>query len=453
MTSPYSFLGAPTDAVALEDAGTGTTMTYRELAAQAGTLANRLRGPRSLVFCFCRQDARSVVSYLGAIAADHAVALMDDAVPDELKRALIEHYRPRYVVGPDPSAVEEPFPTTSPPVHPDLCVLLSTSGSTGSPKLVRLSHDSVAANAQSIVEYLGIDATERAAGSLPIHYSYGLSVLHSHLLAGARIVFTPHSILRPEFWRDFADRRCTSFAGVPYSYTMLQRTGFARHELPHLRTMTQAGGRMAPETIIEFHTLLGRRGARLFVMYGQTEATARIAYVPPERLPEKAGSIGVAIPRGRIAVEVAGRPAAAGETGEIVYEGPNVMLGYAEDPDDLALGDVMGGRLPTGDLGHFDEDGFHFVTGRSKRIAKVHGSRINLDEIERAVRGAGTAAVVAAEDRIVVFRVGRADDDLRRTLAQRFNLNARVFDVRDVESLPLLGSGKVDYETLTAMVA
>ena len=178
-------------------------------------------------------------------------------------------------------------------------VLLSTSGTTGSPKLVRLAHRNIEANADSIAEYLDIDERERAIQSLPIHYSYGLSVLHSHLATGASVILTPHSIMRPEFWADAARWQATSFAGVPYSYAILQRTGLLRRAMPDtMRTLTQAGGRLAPEAIVKLHELMQERGGRLFVMYGQTEATARISYVPPEALPEKAHTIGIPIPGG-----------------------------------------------------------------------------------------------------------------------------------------------------------
>jgi acyl-CoA synthetase (AMP-forming)/AMP-acid ligase II len=202
-------------------------------------------------------------------------------------------------------------------------------------------------------------------------------------------------------------------------------------DLPSLRTMTQAGGRLDPETALRY---AGR--ARFFVMYGQTEATARIAYVPPERLREKAGSIGIPIPGGSLSVSA---------DGELVYEGPNVMLGYAESRADLARGDDLGGVLPTGDLGHVDDDGFFFVTGRLKRIAKVFGQRVNLDEVEAAVDG--PAGAVAADDHIDVF-AERASGADARALARRFRLPPRALRVHEIERLPVKASGKVDYAAL-----
>jgi long-chain acyl-CoA synthetase len=379
---------------------------------------------REIALVRCGPDALSAVAYLAALEAGHAAILLEagaDPAP------IVERYDPRYVIEDREVHVREDAAPAD--LHPDLRLLLSTSGSTGSPKLVRLTARNVLANADAITEYLGLDAGERAVASLPLPYSYGLSVLNSHLRAGASVAFTPHSVIRPEFWEDVRRHEVTSFAGVPYSYAMLERIGMRDMALPSLRTMTQAGGRLDPEVALRYADR-----ARFFVMYGQTEATARIAYVPPERLREKAGAIGIAIPGGRLSV---------GEGDELVYEGPNVMLGYAESREDLARGDDLAGVLPTGDLGRVDGDGFFFVTGRLKRIAKVFGQRVNLDEVEAAVEG--PAGAVAGEDRIDVFAERGAD---ARTLARRFRLPPRALQVHVVERLPLKGSGKVDYAAL-----
>jgi acyl-coenzyme A synthetase/AMP-(fatty) acid ligase len=381
---------------------------------------------REVALVRCSSDAASALGYLAALTAGHAVILLEASADAS---AVLERYDPRYVVTGATVDVREAAAPAD--LHPALRVLLSTSGSTGSPKLVRLTAENLLANAAAIVEYLGLDAGERAIASLPIPYSYGLSVLHSHLLAGASIAFTGHSVIRPEFWADARRHRATSFAGVPYSYAMLERIGMREMELPALRSLTQAGGRLDPEVAARF-------AARwpLTVMYGQTEAAPRIAYVPAERLAGKPGSIGIAIPGGELSVV----------EGELVYRGPNVMLGYAESRADLARGDDQGGVLATGDLGHVDDDGFHFVTGRAKRIAKVFGLRINLDEIEAAVEG--PAAAVAGDERIDVFAEREDAAAGARALATRFRLPPRALRVHAIERLPVKASGKVDYGAL-----
>jgi acyl-CoA synthetase (AMP-forming)/AMP-acid ligase II len=292
--------------------------------------------------------------------------------------------------------------------------------------------------------------------SLPIHYSYGLSVLHSHLVAGASVILSDHSIVQPQFWADAQRWGATSFAGVPYSYAILERTALLRTSMPDtMRTLTQAGGRLAPEAVVELHELMRERDGRLWVMYGQTEATARISYVPPQALPEKAHTIGIPIPGGRLSVHSGdGEPVAQPDgEGELVYHGPNVMLGYATQPEELASGDTQQGELRTGDLGCVDSDGFFRITGRIKRIAKVFGMRQNLDEIEAAASTYGPVAAADGGDHIVLWceadtGTGLGPDELRRTVARQFGLNPRAFQVREIEALPRTASGKIDYERL-----
>lgn len=458
MASPFSFLEHPTDAPALIDASSARVWTQDELAAVVRSTAEELvTGTRGLVFCLSESDVASIIGYLSAIVAGHSVALLDSRARADLTQNLVDHYRPAFILRPG----ERDAPEIQAACHPSpakpadhLAVLLSTSGTTGSPKLVRLAHRNVEANAASIADYLGIDEHERAIQSLPIHYSYGLSVLNSHLASGASVIVTPHSIMRPDFWADAARWRATSFAGVPYSYAILERTGLLREAMPEtMRTLTQAGGRLAPESIVGLHRLMRERGGRMWVMYGQTEATARISYVPPDALPDKAHTIGIPIPGGHLSVRRDGREITDHDVeGELVYRGPNVMLGYAERREDLALGDMLNGELCTGDLGAFDQDGFFRVTGRTKRIAKVFGLRVNLDEIEAAASAHGPVAVVESDEQIMLWRAAARAvtpaDELRNEIARRFGLNLRAFAVSDIDELPMKTSGKIDYDTL-----
>jgi acyl-CoA synthetase (AMP-forming)/AMP-acid ligase II len=458
--SPLAFLDEATAAPVLVDASAGRVWTQDELANAVHRAAERLATDRqALVFCLCGTNAASIIGYLAALKAGHAVALFDAGAPAELLEALIGRYQPAFVVRPEPGDRPEVHCETrsaGPRIAGELAVLLSTSGTTGSPKLVRLSHRNIAANAGSIAQYLQIDGHARAILSLPIHYSYGLSVLHSHLVAGASVILTDHSIMRPEFWTDAARWGATSFAGVPYSYSILKRTGLLRTSMPDtMRTLTQAGGRLAPETVVELHELMRERDGRMWVMYGQTEATARISYVPPEALPDKAHTIGIPIPGGCLSVQSGGgEPVDEPDVeGELIYRGPNVMLGYATGPDELASGDMQDGTLRTGDLGCIDSDGFYRITGRIKRIAKVFGGRQNLDEIEAAASTYGPVAAADGGDQIVLWReagagTGIEPDELQRAVARQFGLNPRAFEVREIEALPRTASGKIDYERL-----
>jgi long-chain acyl-CoA synthetase len=429
---------------ALFDTATNRRITYGELIDSVEALSAELEPDRkALVFCFMRNDAVSVENYLAAMHAGHAVALLDPAVAPEFQQQLIDLYRPDWILGRGNTRIERTSTNASHAIHPNLSLLLSTSGSTGSAKLVRLTLDAVRSNAESIREALRIDERERPITSLPLHYSYGLSVLNSHLAAGAEIVLTDEKLISGLFWDQFRGRECTSFAGVPYSYQILRRLDPAKLNLASLRHMTQAGGRLEPQLVSHFHAFATERGIQFWVMYGQTEATARISVLPAEDLPEKLGSAGKPVRGGAMWTDA--------ESGELFYRGPNVMMGYATGPDDLGRGDDNGGVLATGDLGHIDADGYIYVTGRSKRIAKVMGYRVNLDEVEQIVRRHVHAAVVAGDNRLVIFcEQGEKPEfeQLSMRLADTLKLHYRCFEFQRLERLPVNANGKIDYPRL-----
>ena len=457
MRSPFAFLDRPTDAPVLIDPIADRVWTQDELADVVSKTAETMAtGRRELVFCLCERDIASVIGHLAAVRAGHPVAMLAATLPADLIDALIERYQPGFVIHHNDG--QTPTITASgvapPALAEDLTVLLSTSGTTGSPKFVRLSRGNIDSSSDSIATYLGLGSTERAIQSLPMHYSYGLSILHSHLAAGGTVIVSPHSVMRPEFWSDAERWEATSFAGVPYSYQIIERMGVLDKGLPEsIMTLTQSGARLAPEKVVRLHGMMAERGGRMFVMYGQTESTARISYVPPEMLPEKAHCVGRAIPYGSMSLRVGDDETTEPEVeGELVFRGPMVSQGYTTERDGLALGDERQGVLYTGDLGKFDADGLFRLTGRTKRIAKVYGLRINLDEVESAAGEYGHVAVMdGGDDRIVIWRGGGGDmstDEMRREIARHFNLNPRAFDVREVEELPLNPRGKVDYGML-----
>jgi acyl-coenzyme A synthetase/AMP-(fatty) acid ligase len=308
---------------------------------------------------------------------------------------------------------------------------------------VRLSTAAVAENALSIAGALRLTADEVAPTSLPIHYSYGLSVVNSHLAVGATLVVTGDGLMTRRFWEAFDAHRCTSLAGVPYSYQMLGRLRFDVAQHPSLRTMTQAGGRLGVEDARRFWTMMDGVGGRFHVMYGQTEATARMAVLPHERFVDKAGSAGLAVPGGRFEV--------LGDSGQLVYVGPNVMMGYAIGGADLWKDDELRGRLYTGDIGEIDDEGFVFLSGRAARFAKVFGVRVSLDDVEDLVRSLTTAAAVSGNDRVVVFGEGVDDPKaVAKLIAERLRVHPSGVEVREIDHLPLLPNGKIDYRSLEA---
>jgi acyl-coenzyme A synthetase/AMP-(fatty) acid ligase len=459
------FLHPRSDAPALVDADHGVVHTHRELAAAVDRRRAVFAG-RGLVFLFARTAVDTVVDHVAALHHGAPVALLDPTLRPEQARGLVARYRPEVVIDApdgcadtDRTAVDartRVLEGAARSPHPDLAVLLTTSGSTGSPKFVRLSRANVEANTRSIIASLGITAADRAITTLPLHYSFGMSVLNTHLAAGGSVVVTSATLLESRFWEVVREHRPTSFSGVPYTFHMLRRAGFETMDLPSVRMLTQAGGKLEPAMVTRFHELMTRRGGAFHVMYGQTEAAPRMTCLPTAALPAKLGSAGLPMSGGRIEVcDADGRPLPTGRTGHIVYTGPNVMMGYAEGPADLALGDVHGDRLETGDLGHLDEDGYLFVTGRTKRIGKVYGTRVSLDEVEQMLHGHGhgPVAVVAGPDTLVVhceWPDESAFADQRRRLAHDLRVPISAIRFHRADPLPKTPNGKIDYRTLEA---
>ncbi len=435
------------------------SVTRMELAQKADAFASALAplgDAPSLGFILARNDSACVAAYLGALRSRRPLALLPAAIDFAALTDLLAAYAPDWLLVHGKSGMPSYMLITefdeyglymrearsSLHIHPATALLLSTSGSTGSPKMVRLSHANIAANAQSIADYLQLGPDERAITTLPIHYSYGLSILNSHLTAGAATILSDESVAARPFWDAFREGGATSLAGVPTTWQMLQRLRLERMDLPSLRTLTQAGGRLAPELMRHFAALSRTRGWRFFVMYGQTEASPRIAYVPADRIEEKIGAIGIAIPGGALSL---------GEQNELIYRGPNVMLGYAESRTDLALGDILGGELHTGDIARCDADGYYWLTGRIKRIVKIFGNRVNLDEVEALLDarfGHGFAALDGGETLHVVFANAIDCDAVLAYLRERLSVHPSGIHLTQLAALPLTPSGKIDYPTL-----
>jgi acyl-CoA synthetase (AMP-forming)/AMP-acid ligase II len=429
----------------------GLTLTYRELAARVDSFARRLGTERRLIALAASNDVESLVAYLAALASGHPLILLPEDKPAALQ-SLVAAYDPDVVVrsANGKCVLDERRPVTRHNLHPDLALLLSTSGSTGSPKLVRLSHANLQANAESIATYLRITAEDRAATTLPMSYCYGLSVINSHLLHGAGLVLTGLSVVDPCFWELFRRESATAFAAVPYTFELLERVGFADMDLPSLRYVTQAGGRLAPESVRHYAELGRRQGWELFVMYGATEATARMAYLPPDLAAAHPGAIGVPVPGGDFRIE----PVPGLADGELVYTGPNVMLGYAETPEDLAEGRTVT-ELRTGDLAAKNDAGLYEVRGRRSRFVKIVGLRVDLGQVERLLADLGVHAASAGTDQGLVVAVEGTQDTrlLTKVLAQGLGLPRAAVDIHAVAELPRLATGKVDYPAVAALSA
>lgn len=451
----------------------GTSVTYDVLKSESYILADRV-GQRSLVFCLCRNEIGSILGYVSFINNAIVPVLLNSHLDDTLLRALLEEYKPSYLWVPKEQAPQFPGMEVEHeaynyvllktnyekryPLFGDLALLLTTSGSTGSPKFVRQSYTNVLDNAQSIVKYLELDETEHPITTLPMNYTYGLSIINSHLLVGATILVTERGLMQKEFWNFFKEAGATSFGGVPYTYEMLDKLRFYRMKLPSLRTMTQAGGKILPELHEKFAKYAEENGKKFVVMYGQCEATARMGYLPPEKAVEKKGSMGIVIPGGKFRlVDVNGNEITEPHvTGELVYEGKNVTLGYAECGEDLIKGDERNGVLETGDMAQFDEDGYYYIVGRKKRFLKIYGNRVNLDEVDRLIKGEFSieAASTGIDDHMYIFVTDeKMAEPVKDFVVAKTKLNPVAFKTIVIDEIPKNDSGKTLYKELTKYYA
>lgn len=402
-----------------------------------------------LLFHYIRNTVEGVAQFLGAVSAGHVIALLDPQLPPQAKSDLAVQYNPGIILDNGIELLRD----ISPELHAELAVLLSTSGSTGSPKFVRLSARNLSCNARAIADVLDIRAPEVGCGHLPLHYSYGLSVLTSHLSAGAPVHLTERGFLDPGFWPQMKRWRISHLPGVPFHFNTLRRFNFAKLDLPDLRVMTQAGGTLDVRIRKMAHDFMDARGGLFNVMYGQTEAAPRITTLAHEDFAAHAESVGQALPGGRI--EIVGANDAPGVEGEVIYYGPNVMMGYAENPGDLALGDNMGGRLATGDIGRLDEEGRLTITGRIKRMGKIAGLRVNLDEVERALSGLGEEfAVVGKGEVLLLYHLpttvpGRLKERALKKLSERFTLPRTAYRFQEIAEFPRTPRDKIDYQALS----
>ncbi|MEJ2688670.1 MAG: AMP-binding protein [Deltaproteobacteria bacterium] len=432
------------------------SISYIRLAEDCDNFAAGLPKGKQLLLVEMSNDYPSIVAYLAGLRRGDAVMLLHAGLNPQLKGQLISAYQPDLVwrKGKNGYQLHRAASDGKTPLHDKLTLLLSTSGSTGSPKCVRLTQENLASNASAIATYLRLDESERAITLLPLHYSYGLSVLNSHLAVGASIVVQRQSVVDKGFWKTLREEKVTSISGVPFIYETLARLRFAGLQLPELRYLTQAGGRLAPALVEEFARLCQKRTWQFYVMYGQTEATARISFLMPEKALMKPDSIGSAIPGGRLWLrgEDGKEVKQAGQPGELVYSGPNVMLGYAARRADLGRGDEAQGILATGDIAQYDADGDLYIVGRKKRFIKLFGQRFGLDEIESQLRIQGvTAACGGRDDCLEIVVEGRHDlERLRRRVADGYRVHSKAIRIASLSVLPKTSSGKIDYATLFA---
>ena len=435
----------------------GQSITYGDICDFSIEFAKHL-SERALIFILSENRIGSLLGYIASLSNRIVPLIISAATEENLYNHLFDLYQPEYLWLPltkaegkevlfsawDYCLVKTGNQQT--PMFEELSLLLPTSGSTGSPKLVRHSYRNIETNADNVRRLFKLDGSEKAMAILPMHYTMGLSVIASHLLAGATLLLSNRSLLDKGFWATL--KEATSFTGVPYSYEILTKLRFTRMDLPNLKVITQGGGKLTESLWNTLAQYAHEKGKQFIATYGQSECTARMAYLPAEKALEKVCSIGIAEPGGKLSiVDDNGNETFEGEAqGEMVYRGENVTLGYATCREDLMKGDENHGIMHTGDLARRDADGCYFIIGRLKRFLKIFGLRIGLDEVEQMIKAEyKTDCYCKGNDEklIVLITDARLQDVLPSFIEEKTHLFHQRIEVQVVKEILRNEAGKV----------
>lgn len=453
----------PIDKLAAID-DNGGQLTYGEIVSLRNSLAEII-APRELVFCFCENRVGALAGFLALYDCKDVCLLINAEIDKGLLRELYNIYNPSYLWIPDyqndncemvyayKNYVLVKTGNVAPKMHPDLSLLMTTSGTTGSPKLVRHKYGNIENNAKNVAEVFSWSTEERAIVDLPMQYTMGLNVISSHLYAGATVLLVSANLMSPLFWKFIKEHKGTNITGVPFSYEVLNRLRFTRMDLPYLTTMAEGGGKMSDTLFKIFANYADESGKRFIATFGTTETSARLAYLPPKDASSHIGSIGKSIPGGNLLlVDDNGNEIDAIDTeGELRYEGPNVTMGYGTCIDDLQKEDEFCGVYNTGDIAKRDADGYFYIVGRKKRFLKLFGLRVSLDQSEKIIKEAFNidCACIGNDQQMKIFITQEElKDQVRRLISDKTGLIAKSFVVNVINEIPRFESGKINYKEL-----
>lgn len=455
----------PREALAAIDA-VGNRLSYGELCYFSKMLESAIPF-RSLLFLLTENNVGGIAWSIGCMGAKQVPLILNAHTEEGLFQNLMEIYRPPYLCVPKGNPMVESYKVVmeaygyvllstgneSCPLHEELSHLLPTSGSTGSPKLVRHKYANIEAAALNISTFFELTSNDRPLLVLPLYYTMGLSIVFSHLYAGATILATNQSMTDRAFWQFLKEHKATSFTGVPYSFEILNLMRFFRMDLPDLQLLTQGGGKMPKALNQKFVDYCKTTGKRWIATYGQSEGTARMAWLPAEWAESKMGSIGRAVPNGEMfLIDGEGNTITEPNVqGEMCYRGKNVTMGYARQREDLLLGDERNGFLKTGDLAYQDEDGCFYIVGRMGRFLKLFGMRIGLDECEQIIKAKFPieCACVGNDEKMTVYITdGNLTASVKEELVDKTKLVATAFEIKVISAIPKNEAGKTLYSKL-----
>lgn len=454
--------------IALED-DRKIKVSYGDLSSHCRNFIN-LHLPRGVAFILCENTCGAMTSVCACECAKIVPLVISAAMDKELLHNLMETYIPTYLFVPE--RMEDRFSGKKIwsvydysliqtdhlpyPVNENLSLLMTTSGSTGSPKLVRYKYGNLEANAKNAALAFQWKDDERSICDLPIQYTMGLNVINSHLVIGATAVLTNHNLMSSEFWTLMKDAGITNFCGVPFSYEVFFRLRFERMNLPNLRTLCEGGGKLTDKRFRQLAEYAEKNNKRFCPSFGTTETSARMAVLPPELAMEKTGSIGRAIPEGELfLLDADGNEIEHMEAeGELGYRGPNVTMGYGICREDLKKGDEWQGEYHTGDIARRDSDGCYYIIGRTSRFLKLYGLRVSLDRCELFIKtefDIECACTGTDEKMDIYITEERYKEKIVPFISQKTKLQAASFQVHVIPEIPKNESGKTKYFALKDM--
>ncbi len=448
-------------------------ISYGEVVREIAYIGSKVV-PRAVIFILCKNTVGSVLGYL-AFAEYRAVSLpLNRGIDRALLADLFHTYAPAYLWVPDEDVEKftKEYNTTAEisvfgytllktqnplyPIDDHLEFLMTTSGSTGSPKLVRYKRGNLEANAKNVAAAFGWTKDERAICDLGMQYTMGLNVMNTHLYVGATLLLTTYNLMSGEFWEYIKKEKGTNFTGVPFSYDILERLRFRSMDLPDLRTLSQGGGRLTDVRFQQLAQYARATGKRFIASFGTTETSARMACLPAELAEEKTGSIGFAIPEGRLfLINEKGEEITEAEAdGELCYSGPNVTMGYATSKKELLEKDQFNGTYHTGDLAHRDKDGCYFITGRMSRFLKLLSYRVGLDECENLIRqefGIDCACSGTDQNMNIYITDASKEMPILDFISSKTGLYKSLFKIYTIQEITRNDAGKIQYRLLDQM--
>ena len=375
-------------------------ITYEELIKETNDINKKIE-KNSLILLVSDNSIPSILGYVSFLKNNHITLIMDKNFDKKYLENIIKIYCPKYIFSPgtlfskkttlkkiykiDNFTLFKNSKYKKKIIHPKNFILLSTSGTTGNPKFVRISKKNILSNTNKIIKYLNINSNHTTITTMPMSYSYGMSIINTHLEKGAKIVVNNNTILERKFWEKLNKYKVNSFGGVPTFYEYLEKLKFEKFDTKYLKYLTQAGGKMKESQFIYLNKICKLKKINFYTMYGQTEASPRMSYLNPRKILIKKGSIGKPLIGSKFHLldenkKIIKMPYT---NGELIFKGSNVSLGYAKNINDLKKGDQNNKLLYTGDIAYRDNDDYYYIVGRKNRFIKLYGIRLNLDDIEK----------------------------------------------------------------------